>query len=506
VAVKLTQSLKQTQQMIMTPQMQQAIKMLTLTHQEMSTAISDELLENPILEEVNDEINHEDNHNEETQSEEFSAEQSGDENYSKEGSEDRVELETREATAESFTEAPAIGKDEFDWESYLESYNSTTHNSPNMATVDLSEDGPNYENLVTRGQSLQDHLEWQLRMETLTEDEMEFAQNIIHNINDEGYLEVKFEDLLKETKLPKEHAEHLHRLVLRLDPVGCGAENLADCLLAQARILEERSPLLENVIRHHLNDIKNRDYQKIAKLYGAQEAQVRNCEIILQQFHPKPGRLISPGEVQYVIPDIYIVKAGDEYVVQVNDDGIPRLKISKLYQEMLKSSQNDEKAKEYVKEKLNAAKWMMKSVQNRQRTIEKVAKAIVKEQQDFFKKGPKNLRPMILRTIADQVGLHESTISRATTNKFMHTPMGTFELKYFFTTGVGGKDGNAEVSNEVIKLKIKDLIEKENIARPFSDQKISEVLARQNVDVARRTVTKYREEMNIPASSVRKRK
>lgn len=501
MAVKLTQSLKQTQQMIMTPQMQQAIKMLTLTHQEMSTAIADELLENPILEEVNDEINHEDNSGEDSVNE-----NSGDENYQAEVVEDRVELETREATADNFTEAPAIGKDEFDWESYLESYNSSTHNSPNMATVDLSEDGPNYENLVTRGQSLQDHLEWQLRMETLTDEEMIFAQNIIHNISDEGYLEVKFEDLLKETTLSRELAEHLHRIVLRLDPVGCGAENLADCLLAQARILEERSPLLENVIRHHLNDIKNRDYQKIAKLYGAQEEQVRNCEVILQQFHPKPGRLISPGEVQYVVPDIYVVKAGEEYVVQVNDDGVPRLKISKLYQDMLKASQNDVKAKDYVKEKLNAAKWMMKSVQNRQRTIEKVAKAIVKEQQDFFKKGPKSLRPMILRTIADQVGLHESTISRATTNKFMHTPMGTFELKYFFTTGVGGKDGHSEVSNEVIKLKIKDLIEKENIVRPFSDQKISEVLARQNVDVARRTVTKYREEMNIPASSVRKRK
>jgi RNA polymerase sigma-54 factor len=216
--------------------------------------------------------------------------------------------------------------------------------------------------------------------------------------------------------------------------------------------------------------------------------------------------LIAPSETHYILPDIYVVDVGGSFVVQVNDEGIPRLRVSKLYQEMLKkgAGKKSDEASEFVKEKLRSAEWLIKSIQNRQRTIEKVAKAIVSKQQDFFKKGPKSLKPMVLKDVANEIGMHESTVSRVTTNKYMHTPIGTFELKYFFNTGIGGKDGTADIASEVLKLKIKAIFDAENHMKPLSDQKVVEILSKEGLTVARRTVTKYREMLGILPSSKRK--
>jgi RNA polymerase sigma-54 factor len=309
------------------------------------------------------------------------------------------------------------------------------------------------------------------------------------------------------TELEREVAEDVWKMVKNLDPVGCGSESLTDCLLSQARIAEERSPLLEKIIRDHLVDLQNKDYEKIAKTLGVEREQVLETSMLLKNFHPKPGRLISPGDINYVVPDIYVVKMGDEFVVKVNDEGVPRLKISQLYQKMLagsKDGKGDKEAQEYVQEKLRNALWLIKSIQNRQRTIYKVSQAIVAQQQDFFKMGPKYLKPMILKDIANEIGMHESTVSRVTTNKYMHTPIGLFELKYFFNTGVGGKNGGIDVSSEVLKLKIKELVANESPKKPLSDQKIAELLSRDDVKVARRTVAKYREILGILSSSKRK--
>jgi RNA polymerase sigma-54 factor len=481
MAVKLNQRLAQTQNLMMTPQLQQAIKLLTLTHLEMTNVIAEEMVENPMLEELGGD----DSKNME-------------EDYKLE----KLEGDHREATSDNFDEPGVVQKDDFDWQSYVESFDSNSATPPSMATQDFDE-MPNYENIVSRGQSLPEHLEWQMKMDDFTEDEIEFATLIIHNINDDGYLEVEFDDLIAESDLEREDAEYILSKVQRLDPVGCGSRDLVECLLVQAKVQEERSPLLERLIRDHLEDLQKKDFKTITKALGVSEEQVKDTAMLLQNFHPKPGRLVSNNDTHYVVPDIYVKQVGGEFVVQVNDEGVPRLRISQLYKDMLKQGA-DPKAQEYVQDKLRSAMWLIKSIQNRQRTINKVAKAIVAQQQDFFKKGPKHLKPMVLKNIAQEIGMHESTVSRVTTNKYMHTPIGLFELKYFFNTGVGGKDGGVDISSQVLKLKIKELVENENPKKPLSDQKIAELLSREDVKVARRTVAKYREMLGILSSSKRK--
>ncbi len=481
MAVKLSQSLKLQQGLMMTPQLQQAIKLLTLTHMEMTDMIASEMVENPMLEEI----------------------QPGDKvDYSTES----LETQNKETSSDDFKEDVMISKqdDSIDWQQYVDSYNSTSYGQ-NMATPDFSE-APNYENMVSKSMTLAEHLEWQLRMEDLTEEEWEVALELIHNVNDDGYLSLPFDEVIEDCKLDREACLDILEVVQRLDPVGCGSENLVECLLAQARIAEERSPLLEKIIRNHLTHLKNRDYKKIVAETGVSEEQIKETAQLLHNFHPKPGRLVSPAETHYVTPDVYIVEVGGEFVVQVNDDGVPRLRISKMYQDMLnqmETNQNKE-AKEFVNEKLKSALWLIKSIQNRQRTIEKVAKSIVKKQQNFFKKGPKHLKPMILKDVANEIGMHESTVSRVTSGKYMHTPIGMFELKYFFSSGIGGKNGGVDVVGEVLKIKIKELVAAENPKKPLSDQKIADLLSREDVKVARRTVAKYRESLGILSSSKRK--
>ncbi|MDO9182348.1 MAG: RNA polymerase factor sigma-54, partial [Bacteriovorax sp.] len=338
--------------------------------------------------------------------------------------------------------------------------------------------------------------------------EWKLAHLVIGNINDDGYLDANFEDLIAESGLKRAEAFDILEIIQRLDPVGCGSVNLQECLLAQARIAEERSPLLEKIIRDHLEDLQSKNFEKISKTLGVTSEQVKKTALLLQNFHPKPGRLIATPDTHYILPDIFVVEVSGEFVVQVNDEGIPRLKISKLYQEMIKrgAGHKTDEASEFVKEKLRSAEWLIKSIQNRQKTIEKVSKAIVAKQQEFFKKGPKLLKPMVLKDVANDIGMHESTVSRVTTNKYMHTPLGTFELKYFFNTGIGGKDGGTDIASEVLKMKIKAIFEAENPLKPLSDQKVVEILAKENLTVARRTVTKYREMLGIMPSSKRKEK
>ncbi|MBT3586482.1 MAG: RNA polymerase factor sigma-54 [Halobacteriovoraceae bacterium] len=481
MAIKLSQSLKQSQSLMMTPQLQQAIKLLTLTHLEMTNVIAEEMVENPVLEEfdIDDSKNREEDYNVE-----------------------RLEMQNKESSSDNMDESAfKTSHDEFDWSSYVDSFNSSSSAPPNMATRDL-DDLPNYENIVSKGKSLAEHLEWQMAMEYFSEEDTKVALLIIHSINDDGYLATAFEEIIAESGRERQDVIDIREVIMRMDPVGCAAESLTECLLAQARIAEERSPLLEKIICNHLKDLQNRDFDKIAKVTGVSTNQIKDTAMLLQNFHPKPGRLVSNQDTHYVVPDIFVVQMGTEFVVRVNDEGVPRLRISNLYQEMLK--QDNKEAKEYVQEKLRSAMWLIKSIQNRQRTIVKVAIAIVRQQQEFFKKGPKFLKPMVLKNIANEIGMHESTVSRVTTNKYMHTPIGTFELKYFFNSGVGGKNGGVDVSSEVLKLKIKELVKGENPKKPLSDQKIAELLSRDDVEVARRTVAKYREMMGILSSSKRK--
>ncbi len=478
------QGLKQTQGLMITPQLQQAIKLLTMTHLEMTNLISQEMVENPMLEEIDGE---------------FDRDEVIDTT--------REEIDVKEATAENFSGPELIegAKESFDWESYSESFNSSTSTAPNMKESSSPDDLPSYENMVSKGQSLQEHLEWQLRMENLTANELNYALEIIGNIDDDGYLEVPLDEIIARSNLERDQAIGILGLVQHLDPVGCGSQNLEECLGIQARRLAERSPLVELIIERNLKDLEKKDYTKIAKEFSVSKNKVKDAELIIMGLNPKPGRLVSAEETQYVVPDIFIAEVGGEFVVQINDEGVPRLRISNLYKSLIKNQQSDAEAKEFVQDKLRSALWLIKSIENRQKTIYKVAISIVKNQQEFFKKGPAFLKPMILKDIANEIGMHESTVSRVTTNKFMHTPIGTFELKYFFNAGIGGKNGGIDIAGESLKLKIKEMIGHEDPKRPLSDQKISELLSTKDIVVARRTVAKYREMMSIAPSSKRKR-
>jgi RNA polymerase sigma-54 factor len=483
MAIKMSQGLRQQQTLKMTPQLQQAIKLLTLTHLEMTTMIAQEMVENPMLEEMEDDLN-------------------------KEQMEmTREEIEVKEVTAENFQGPELIegARDNFDWENYADSFSTTSSSAPNTREAFDSEDGPSYENIITKGESLTDHLIWQLRMEDLGTDEMKLAMAIVHNLNEDGYLSCSFDEIFQDSPLERKHGLEILKLIQKFDPIGCACHSLEECLLIQARSLPERSPLVELILQKNLIDLEKRDYNKIIKELGVTKDKIKDAELIITSLNPKPGRTISAEETQYVVPDIFVSEVAGEFVVGTNDEGVPRLKISAQYRSMLKMKEESQlEAKEFVQDKLRSALWLIKSIENRQKTIYRVAVAIVRTQQEFFKKGPAYLKPMILKDIANEIGMHESTVSRVTTNKFMHTPIGTFELKYFFNSGIGGKNGGIDIAGETLKLKIKELIAREDTKRPLSDQRISELLSTRDIVVARRTVAKYRELMNIQPSSKRK--
>ena len=479
MAQKMSLSLKQSQSLMMTPQLQQAIKMLTLSHMEMTSVIAKEMVENPMLEET------------------------GGESTTQE-LEKRSEA-TKENQSEDFSGPDIIDNknDNFDWDKYIENYNSTS-STPHTKEVRSKDDAPNYENMVSKGANLQEHLEWQIRMENLTDDEWKFAYTVIHNLNDEGYLDENLEELISASELHREDSLEILKMIQNLDPVGCGSSTLQECLLIQARGLEDVVPLVEILIKNHLDDLIKKDYSKIEKETGVDREMIKDAEFILHNFNPKPGRLINPDDTQYVVPDIYIKEIGGELVVRLNSEGVPTLRVSNLYKGLISQSKKNDETTEYVQDKLRSALWLIKSIENRQKTIEKVAHAIIRYQPEFFKKGAVALKPMILKDIANEIGVHESTVSRVTTNKFVHTPLGTFELKFFFNAGIGGKNGGIDIASESLKLKIKELIDNEDKRKPLSDQKIADILSKSDIKVARRTVAKYREGLDLLPSSKRK--
>ena len=436
--MKLNQGLKlkQSQRTVMTPQMQQAIGFLSLTHLEMKSKITEAMTENPLLEEG-----------------EYSLD---------EGERD---FQTKEAVSEHFELPTVVKKDDFDWDSYIESYNNTSSSPPGLSAPLDESSFLGHEREVPKGQTLAEHLDWQLRMEDLNGEDYRLAWEIIHNLSEEGFLESPLEELSRTEQWDRERALKIQSLVQGLDPLGCGSENWQECLLFQARMVGEDSPLLEKVVREYVGKRDEGDCQKVAAEWGVRPHQLTKVLQIIKGFHPRPGLLISNQSVHYITPDIYVVNLGGEFVVRVNDEGVPRLKISKTYRDIVSSSEKNSEVAEYVREKLNRAMWLIKSVQNRQKTLYRVASAIVSRQQDFFKKGERYLRPMILRDIADEIGVHDSTVSRTTTNKYMHTPAGLFELKYFFNKGIA-EEGGGSVSSEVIRLKIKDWIGRGKLRLP----------------------------------------
>jgi RNA polymerase sigma-54 factor len=477
---KLVQKLSQS--LMMTPQLQQAIKLLQLGRLEYIDAIQQELLENPVLEEVREEDGADD-------------EPLPKEAESNDTESSSSELET--VTGLEPQDSPV------DWERYLENIQDYSgSSSPNNLPAD---DRPSFEATLTKELTFREHLLSQIRMSDIDDCDRPIIVNILGNIDRNGFLAISYEEIADLSGRKPEDVARVIREILRdLDPPGAFARNLGECLLFQLEEIGLENSLAAKIVDIHLTKLERRRYDLIAKEEGVAEEEVHDAVRTILSLEPRPGRQFADEETRYVVPDIYVYKVGGEWVISLNEDGLPRLRVSPYYLEVLKrASQEDEENKVYLNDKLKSASWLIKSIHQRQQTIYKVTESIVKYQQDFLVHGIEKLKPLVLKDIADDIGMHESTVSRVTTNKYVHTPQGIFELKYFFTTGI--KSGSGEVSSSSVKERIRQLIAEENPKKPISDQKIVDLLKSEEVEIARRTVAKYRESLGIPSSSRRKR-
>lgn len=490
MALELKQSLRLAQQLVVTPQLQQAIKLLQLSRLELATLIQKELLENPVLEEEDGEDKDEDG---EKESNAEKHELAKDADHGHDHTSDEV------GTPDGKMKEPS----DFDWSSYIETFNAPEYPSERERA---SEEAPTYENVLSQTESLHDHLLWQIHLSTMNEREQTIGTEIIGNLNDDGYLQAEIDDISSKTNATPEEVEAVLARMQTFDPVGVAARNLTECLLIQARLLGPDGKLVAKVIEECLPELERHDYSAIAKKLHLTAERVKELVQVVSELDPKPGRAFNQETPQYITPDVYVQKIGGEYIVTVNDDGMPRLRVSDFYRRaLMRGATTAGQTKEYIQDRLRSAMWLIKSIHQRQRTLFRVTTSIVKFQRDFFENGIGNLKPLVLRDVAEDIEMHESTISRVTANKFMHTPRGIFELKFFFNSGVHKLEGGG-VASEVVKILLKKLIVEEDAKKPLSDLDISEMLKEKNIDMARRTVAKYRESLGILPSSKRRRK
>lgn len=487
MALEIRQVQKLAQQLVMTPQLQQAIKLLQLSRIELEELISQELQENPVLEEeAVAEIAKEE------------AKAAGPEEVSEIDIIKPDPIATRELST-----ADKIGT--LDWQEYIDTHSNSIHGSLTAeAGGEEGEGPPSWENTLTKKASLEDHLVWQLRLSKLSEHEEGIGFYIVGNLNEDGFLVVSLEEICQATQAAPEEAEMVLRRIQFFDPVGVAARDLRECLLIQLENLGLRDSLATRIISDHLTQLETKRYEKLAKELGVSVDDVVDASHVIASLEPKPARGFGDDEARTIIPDVSVEKIGDEYMVFLNDEGVPRLRVSPLYRRMVsQEGLEEEKTRQYLQEKVRAATWLIKSIQQRQQTLYRVTQSIFKFQRDFLEEGISQMRPMVLRDVAEDIEMHESTVSRATANKYVHTPHGVFELKFFFQSGV--KAGNGEdVASESVKEKIRGIILAEDARRPHSDQHIAGLLAEQEIDIARRTVAKYREAMGILPSSKRR--
>ncbi len=462
------------QKLILTPSLQQAIKLLPMTTLELADLLNQEMVENPLLEEVPTE-----------------------------------ELQPAEVTpaADAAEKAEKADKgdtwDDADYEYFFGEYLDDGYRPRQPQEV---KELPPIENTLSSKSSLADHLMWQLNLNLQTTDEAvrEVGAAIIGNIDEDGYLVASIEEIsaLGGWEIPL--VERALELIQAFDPIGVGARDLQECLLLQLHHLGLSGSTVEMLVRDHLRLLQNHRIPELAKLTGLEPEEVKAQLEIVKHLDPKPGARYSPADSQYVIPDVYIVKTDEGYKAVLNEDGLPQLRISPVYRRLLdKGGEASAETRAYVKDKCRSALWLLKSVDQRQKTILKVATSLLNFQREFLDHGIEHLRPLVLRDVANDIGMHESTVSRVVNNKYMHTPQGVYELKYFFHSGISSSYGES-VSSVTIKQRIKKIIEAEDQRRPLSDSKIMHILQKEGLVLARRTIAKYREELKIPTSNQRK--
>ncbi len=476
--IGLQQSLTLTQQLVMTPQLQQAIKLLQLSRIELAEMIQQEMEQNPALEE---------------QGPEDSAEKA------LSTPESDVQLSERETPVKEVTIDEKVRPDT-DWENYINEYNSTGR----VYTETEHTEAPNFEAFTSEKTTLEAHLKWQLMLHGLDEKNEKIGHMIIDNLNQDGYLCSDVAEIAQTAQVEPDQVEKVLSVLQTLDPPGVCARDLCETLLIQIRQLGIENPVLTKIIKHHLKNLENRNSKKIAKALHISVEDVRAAVKILQYLEPKPGRKFSNEEPTYIIPDIYVYKVKDGFKIVMNDDGLPKLRINRFYKNAIADGKKiSRETKTYLNEKMQSASWLIKSIHQRQKTIYLVMESIIKFQYEFFEKGIAYLRPLILKDIAEDIQMHESTISRVTTNKYAYTPQGLFELKYFFNSSIE-RTGGASMASASVKERIRLLIESEDPGAPLSDDKIAGILQDSNIQIARRTVAKYRKVLNILPSNKRK--
>ena len=468
------------QKLIMTPQLQQAIRLLQLSRLELNQMMTLELLENPLLEDLT----------QETPEEEVSV--------PPEGEKEQEEAPQGEAEQE-------FSENSLKWDEYLD--DDMDWGREQGSSQAASEDLPSYEQTLARSTSLVEHLLWQLSLVSVSGEEKQIATIIIGNLDDDGYLRTSLEEIGVIAGCGADEVEKVLKYIQAFDPVGVGARDLKECLLIQAKQLGLEGSLLPSIVEHHLGDLEKKKYASIAKSLGVTVEEVFQISKIIEHMEPKPGRPFSAVENLYIIPDVFVMKLEGKYEVILNDDGLPRLRINPYYRKLLKNKEpSSDPTRTYVEDKLRSALWLIRSIEQRNRTILRVAESIVAFQKDFFDGGISHLRPLVLKEVAEDISMHESTISRVTTSKYMYTPQGIFELKYFFNNSVSRTNGERDgLSSVTVREMIRKMVSEEDHIKPLTDQEIVESLKEKQIDIARRTVAKYRTWLNIPSASQRKR-
>jgi RNA polymerase sigma-54 factor len=478
VAISQKLHTKLVQKLILTPSLQQAIKLLPMSTLELADLLNQEMVENPLLEEVPTE-----------------------------------DLQPAEQAQQDKAEAdkPSTEKndqwDDADYEYFFGDYLDDGYRSRTPSEV---KELPPIENTLSSAASLSDHLLWQLNLQMQGgehESLREIGTAIIGNLDDDGYLVASVEEIAAMGEWPVTDVEKVLQHLQTFDPIGVAARDLQECLWLQIRHLGLEGTPTEKIVTEHLRLLQNHQVPEIARRLGMPIEDLKEHIEIIRNLDPKPGSRYNPQQSQYVIPDVYVVKVEDQYVAMLNEEGLPQLRISPTYRRLLDknvagTAENNE-TRAYVKDKFRSALWLIKSVDQRQKTIQKVANSIINFQREFLDHGIEYLRPLVLRDVANDIGMHESTVSRVVNNKYMHTPQGVFEMKYFFHSGISSSYGDS-VSSVTIKQRIRKIIENEDPRKPLSDSKIVSILQREGLELARRTIAKYREELKISTSNQRK--
>lgn len=471
MAIELQQNLRMQQQLVMTPQLQMAIKLLQLSRLELADMIQQEIESNPTLETA---------------------------------MESDVDETPDVETPEPLTTPEVTIADKFDnyldWQNYIDEYNSTGRTYHEIEKKDASD----LEAFTSNRTSLADHLRWQLLMIKPDPEEELIGSHIIGNINKYGYLDAEIDDIAAACHARPEKVKQMLTVMQTFDPPGICAADLKECLLIQVQMLGIRDPLVISLIQHHLKDLENKRYKIIAKALKTDLAHVIAAVNVLKGLDPRPGDRFGNEESIYISPDVYVFKEGEEFIVAMNDDDIPRLQINSYYRRAVRRGEKiEEHTKTYLKDRLRSAEWLIKSIHHRRKTIYNVMVSIVKFQREFFESGISYMKPMVLRDVAEDINMHESTISRVTNNKYAYTPQGIFELKFFFNSSINCSNGET-IASASVQEKIREIISHEPPKKPYSDKTLAEKLAACDIHIARRTIAKYREILGILPSSKRK--